>query len=71
MSFDIVEFDNGKCQVWSDENVLRPCTLEWEEPYQKHHKFMYFDNIEAAKIAIEKVKRMNVGYTVKKVHRYE
>lgn len=49
---EIIEFADGKFQVWRKKNgrdqVLRSSRIEWLPSYQSHHDFMFFSNLNEA-----------------------
>lgn len=64
----IKEYKNGKFQVWKENEVLRPCTLEWEGAYQAKHQFMYYRSLKAARKAVTGVQRKEAGEQEIKTH---
>ncbi len=65
---EIREYASGKFQVWKDNEVLRPNTLDWEGCHNSNHLFMYFNSLSAAKKAAKKVITKEEGEKCIKTH---
>ena len=52
---EIREYENGKYQVWRQNEVLRPGKLEWYNAYHSQHEFMFYYEKDSAEYEIKQV----------------